>query len=471
MSTNIRFMVYNAFGIGGTVKTIFNFADFFQKTGNYNVEIISIKKTRDTPMLSLNSKVKITVIQDARRGIKYSDEEKILLGQPSELINKEEDLYMMFNAYTDKRMIEVLGNIHNGILVTTMPSFNMLSATLVDKDVLKIGQEHKSFADHTPGLQQLIRESYGQLDALTILTEKNKHIYERKIKGSVPIFVLGNGTERQPFRANLKNHIIVAAGRYAYQKGYDMLIKAFSLIAKEYPDWILKIYGEGSLAKEYNLLIHKYGLENRIILEPGSDKMNEKLSEASIHVCSSYYEPFGMVIIEGFAMGIPCVSFACDGPSEIITDGYDGILVPKEDIEALANAMERLMTNEQFRLELGKNAYESSKKYDINSVGKNFQDLVGQVQKLKFQKQNKEADLKKDKDTEILKIDQSDVSQHDKIGKDSEVIQEQRSIQITEQINYDELTAIASAGNIGLKTLLKMLKGWFVYKICKNREH
>ena len=72
--------------------------------------------------------------------------------------------------------------------------------------------------------------------------------------------MLGNGTKRLNFRANLKNHIIVAAGRYAEQKGYDLLIEAFSLIADEFPDWILKIYGEGSLAKDYIELIQKYGL-------------------------------------------------------------------------------------------------------------------------------------------------------------------------------------------------------------------
>lgn len=437
MSTNIRFMVYNAYGIGGTVKTIFNFADYFQKTGKYNVEVISIKRTKDKTTLFLNPKVKLTVVQDARRETKYSEEDRILLGKPSELIFPEEDLYPMFNAYTDKRLVQILSSIHDGIIVTTMPSFNVLATTLVDNNVLKIGQEHKSYADHTPGIQNLIKEYYGKLDALTILTERNRHVYERKIHGNVPIYVLGNGTERLKYRTNLKNHIVIAAGRYAEQKGYDLLIKAFSLIADQFPDWIIKIYGEGALAEQYIKLIQEHNLENRIILESGSNKMNENLSEASLHVCSSYYEPFGMVIIEGFAMGLPCVSFACDGPMEIITDGYDGVIIERENIDGLAAAMAKVMSDENYREYLGKNAYETSKKYDIKKIGKDFVKLVEKEFANKLNRSKSVGDVYLEKSTNTKK-----------------------SFDI-----YEEMVKSSAEGGIGLKIIWKMFRGWLFFKV------
>ncbi len=451
MSTNIRFMVYNAYGIGGTVKVIFNFADYFQKTGKYNVEIISIKRTKETPTLYLNPKVKITVIQDARRGAKFAEQDRALLGLPSELIDKEEDLYAMFNAYTDKRLKEVLGSLHDGVLVTTMPSFNVLATTMVDDRVLKIGQEHKSYADHTEGIQELIKKHYGDLDALTILTERNKHIYEKKIKGDLPLYVLGNGTERLNFKANLKNHIIVAAGRYANEKGYNLLIEAFAIIADQFPDWIVKIYGEGTLARDYIRLIHKYGLEDRIVLEPGSDKLDEMLSEASIHVCSSYREGFGMVIIEGFAMGLPCVSFACDGPREIITNGYDGLVVAKENVEELANAMAKVMADEQLRQELGNNAYETAKKYDIRKIGNNFEKLVEKELKLKEKRlKGKKAEEK----NENKKVDEKQLPSRENIPYET----------------YNEMVLCASNGRVGLKTIWLMFKGWIAFKVSGKEQ-
>ncbi len=453
MNTKIRFMVYNAFGIGGTVKTIFNFADYFYDTGKYDVEIISIKKTKDTPTLHLNPKIKITVIQDARRGTKYSKEDMALLSQPSELIDKSEDLYSMFNAYTDKRMRELLGSLEGGVLVTTMPSFNMLSTELVDNSVLKIGQEHKSYSDHSLEIQKIIRESYGKLDCLTILTERNRHIYEKKIHGDLPIYVLGNGTERLKFRADLNSHIIIAAGRYAYQKGYDMLIEAFAIIADKYPDWTLKIYGEGSLAKDYIRLITKHKLGNRVVLESGNDKMNERYSEASINICSSNYEPFGMTIIEGFAMGLPCVSFACDGPREIITDGYDGVLVHKKDVEGFAAALERVMSDDEFRFELGTNAYETSKKYDITAIGQMFKKIV-------------ETELDKKKKNNNLKI----VSLSNDDGNSTTLIniknsEEQGGVTpIIEHVDYSKMIKASNEGRVGIKTIIKMGKGWAKYK-------
>lgn len=428
MSTKIRFMVYNAYGIGGTIKTIFNFANYFYNTGKYDVEIISIKRTKDTPTLYINPKIKIISLQDTRRGAQFSDEDRLLLDMPSQLIDPEEDLYTMFNGYTDKKMFELLSKMRNGIFVTTMPSFNALSANMVDGSVLKIGQEHKSYADHTSGIQKLIRENYGKLNAITILTERNKVIYERKIQGEVPIYVLGNGTPLLNFRANLKNHIIIAAGRYSAEKGYDMLIRSFALIKDQFPDWTVKIYGEGTLTDSYIKIIRECGAENQIILEPGTDKLNEKLSEAAIQICSSYRESFGMAVIEGFAMGLPCVSFECDGPMEIITDGYDGVLVPKEDIKALSEAMAKLMSDETLRLEMGKNAYSTAKKYDILIIGKKLMQIV-----------EKEINHKKSVSNVPLAVDLP-----------------------TSMINT------AKNGKVGLRTIVKMIFGWLSFKLKRK---
>ena len=458
-------MVYNAFGIGGTVKTIFNFADYFYDTGKYDVEIISIKKTKDTPTLPVNPKIKITVIQDARRGAKFSEEDKELLALPSELIDKSEDLYPMFNAYTDKKMRELLCNFEGGVLVTTMPSFNMLATELVNDSVLKIGQEHKSYADHSPEIQKIIRESYGKLDGLTILTERNRHVYERKIHGELPIYVLGNGTERLKFRADLNSHVMVAAGRYAYQKGYDMLIEAFALIADKYPDWTLKIYGEGSLAKDYVRLIMRHGLGNRVVLESGNDKMNERYSEASINICSSNYEPFGMTIIEGFAMGLPCVSFACDGPREIITDGYDGLLVRKKDIEGFAAALERVMSDEELRFELGANAYETSKKYDINTIGQMFQKIVETELERKKKNKNNNSNIvnmpQKSENNNVVEI----MERHIEDNVETEAIKP-----VQEELDYTQMIKASDEGHVGIRTIMKMGQGWANYKIRGNKR-
>lgn len=436
----IRFIVYNAYGIGGTVKTIFNFADYFHSVAKYDVEILSIRRNRENPILPINKKITIVALYDVRRLKNYSDAEKSMLEQPSKEINPEEDLYSMFNEYIDGKLVAYLKSLKGGIIVATMPSLNSLLTKYVDGTVLKIGQEHKSYADHSIGIQKMIKNNYGGLDAITILTEKNKHIYNRKIKNAPPIFVLGNGTEGSCFKSILKQRTIIAAGRYVEQKGYDMLIEAFALIADDNPEWILKIYGEGELAEEYIKLIQANHLERRIILEPGCDNMNEKYSEASINICSSYYEPFGMTLIEGFAMGLPCVSFSCDGPCEIISDGFDGILVEKEDIFGLAKAIEKLMRDEKLRFQMGKNALKTWEKYDIKKIGYEFQRIVETTKRRNIH----------------LTDDKSGYSENEQVDNGKLLF------------DYQDALELAESGRIGFKALLTMIKKWFEYKCHIN---
>lgn len=376
MAVKVRFLVYNIYGIGGTVRTVCNFASYLQGTKKYDVEIVSVRRTGSLPMLELHPEVRISALQDARKSAVYNDEEKKLLSRPSEMISPAEDLYPMFSAYTDMRLKEFFSSIHDGVLVTTIPSFNQLSATMVESNVLRIGMEHKSYADHSPEIQKIIRESYGGLDVLTILTERNRHIYRNLLGKDLPIYVLSNGTKRLDFRASLKNPVIIAAGRYSPEKGYDMLIRAFEKVADRFPEWLLKIYGNGKLVNDYVELIKKYHLENRIFLEPATKEIIEKLSEAAFQVCSSHRESFGMSIIEGFSIGVPCVSFACDGPSEIISHEEDGLLVQKEDVDGLAEAMGRMMSAYEFRMELGRNAYEAVRRYDLKKIGNDLDCII-----------------------------------------------------------------------------------------------
>lgn len=384
----VRFLVYNAYGMGGTVRTVINMANSLISRG-YDIEIISVKKTAQKPLFQYSEKIKFISIFVTVKGEATIDsateEERRLIAQKSTIIHEEEEMYENFNAYIDMKLLALLRGLQGGVLITTIPSFNMMSAEYVDSSVLKIGQEHKCLEDHLPGIVHMIQQTYGKLDMLTILTKKNYDSYRNLILNKeLEITVLGNGTERMYVIPPLKNKVIIAAGRYVKEKGFDLLIDAFSLIAEEFPDWKLKIFGRGALRDSYVEQVLKNNLENQVYLCPATDQLLKEIANSSFFVCSSIYEGFGMIIIEAMSVGVPVVSFACQGPAEILIDGEDGFLVPERDVEALAEKMRLLIQDEDLRKKMGKRAQLSSEKFSNNAVADKLEGIIFKLQAAKM---------------------------------------------------------------------------------------
>jgi len=167
--------------------------------------------------------------------------------------------------------------------------------------------------------------------------------------------------------AKLENKKVVAAGRYVYQKGFDLLIKAWSKVRKQCPDWNLYIYGKGDRSG-YEKLVTEVGASN-CHLEAETNDIIGKYMDSSIFAFSSRFEGFGMVVAEAMACGVPCVSFACPcGPKDIIADGEDGLLVENGNVDQLADKLIYLMTHDEERKAMGKRAAENIKRFEIDKI-------------------------------------------------------------------------------------------------------
>ncbi|NKI24243.1 glycosyltransferase family 4 protein [Paenibacillus dendritiformis] len=380
----IYFLAYNIYGMGGTVRTIANTANYLASQ-NYNVEIISMRRTSQEPLFSIDKRVKITPLVDARKGRFYSKKrsiftkgiKKILNNLPSVLIHRTEDLYPMFSLFTDLKLVFSLKKIKHGLLVTTIPSFNILSARLVSKNVYKIGQEHKSFNVHSDSLKRKIVKYYPKLNALTCLTEYEKSVYKQRVNcNKLKIYKIGNGTKIPHESAKLNEKTIIAAGRYVNEKGFDYLIESFIEVLKFHPDWKLKIFGSGKEEQNLRSMIFNAHAYNNIFLIPTTNNILKEMLNSSFYVLSSRNESFGMVIIEAMSVGVPCISFNCSGPVEIIKDKVDGIIVEKENVTQLTQAMLKLIENVDLRKELGKNAKRNVKRFSLEDIGKKWDVLL-----------------------------------------------------------------------------------------------
>ena len=168
---------------------------------------------------------------------------------------------------------------------------------------------------------------------------------------------------------------VICAGRYAPQKGYDLLIKAWKEIDCCFSDWHLYVFGNGS-REPYQALVDRYGLSENVHLMEATPKIVDEFAKSSIYVMSSRFEGFGLVLAEAMACGLPCVSFDCPhGPRDIITDGEDGILVENGNIKALARALEELMNDANLRQSMGEKAINNVSRYDCDVIMKQWEQL------------------------------------------------------------------------------------------------
>jgi glycosyltransferase involved in cell wall biosynthesis len=175
---------------------------------------------------------------------------------------------------------------------------------------------------------------------------------------------------------------IVAVGRLVKQKGFDLLLQAFRQASTHHPNWSLTILGEGPLRRELEEQVERLGLASSVRLLGRVSEPFSLLLEARLFVLSSRFEGFPNALVEAMACGLPVVSFDCpSGPAEIIRDGVDGVLVPREDVSALAATLDRLMGDSAERERLAKRAPEVLDRFGLPEIMRKWDELMGQVKK------------------------------------------------------------------------------------------
>jgi len=166
---------------------------------------------------------------------------------------------------------------------------------------------------------------------------------------------------------NAPKNYILAVGRLDKQKGFDLLIEAFSNLAIS--NTHLVILGEGEERKKLERIISNKGLSDRIHLFGLIDEIWPWYRYAKCFVSSSLNESWGNAIIEAMSQGCPVVAFDCDyGPREIITNGFNGLLVKSSDIQILTNTIIKLLSNKPLRNKLIFNGLIRSSEFDAKNL-------------------------------------------------------------------------------------------------------
>jgi glycosyltransferase involved in cell wall biosynthesis len=150
---------------------------------------------------------------------------------------------------------------------------------------------------------------------------------------------------------------VLLVGAPWYLKGADVLVNAFRMVSRDFPEVRLKIMGHFPVRDQLGALIHS---DDRIdILPPGSHPETlEVISRACLLVLPSRCEGMGRVLLEAMAAGIPVVGSKVGGIPVLIRDGENGFLVPPGDVPALEDRMRRLLSDSELRRRMGARGYE-----------------------------------------------------------------------------------------------------------------
>ena len=220
-----------------------------------------------------------------------------------------------------------------------------------------------------------------RFDRFVVLTQEDKEMW-----GEMPgIRVIPNAANFIAEKySDCTAKRVIAVGRLDYQKSFDRLIQVWEKVHLQMPQWRLDIFGQGEWQEMLQRMIDERGLQEVVKLNAPTKNIGKEYSESSMLVMSSHYEGFPMVMIEAMACGLPavCFDFKC-GPRDIIVEGENGLIVPDGDIEALAEAMVRLMKDDELRKRLGENAKKVVEKYSEDRVMGLWVNLYEEISRLR----------------------------------------------------------------------------------------
>ncbi|HWS37988.1 MAG TPA: glycosyltransferase family 4 protein [Actinoplanes sp.] len=380
---NIRYLLHNAYAVGGTVRTVFNQAGAM--CGEHDVEIASVYRTGAQPVLPLDPRVRLVPLTDLRPdGTRWGGGSRLMRRTrmlPNPLPHGRDFRYQRWDPVVDLTVIRSMRAQRDGVLVTTRPSLNLLSAWFAPRRLTRIGQDHMNFGSYRRRLRDRMVRAYPRLDAVTVLTRADLKSYQQVLGDRVRLARIPNGIPPHPARlAEGREPVVVAAGRLIRQKGFDLLIRAFAQVHEAHPDWRLTIFGEGPWRPRLTRLIDKHGLGGTVTLPGVTRELDAEFATASIFALSSRKEGLPMVLLEAMGSGLAVTSFDCPtGPADVVDDEVNGLLIPAEDVDALAAGIIRLIEDVDARERMGAAARRTSAGYEMPAIVPLWEDLFSRL--------------------------------------------------------------------------------------------
>lgn len=355
---NICFTIRNIDCGGGTERVGLRLANALVERG-YNVHMVSYDAKANRPFFHCDERIKLWCILD-------------------NIFHRRFRWHFWYGAYRFRKYLK-----RNKIdVVIDIDTFNALwtAPAIKGTDIKWISWDHFNYSYCAGELRKkALQLVHNQANALVLISKADRETYLRETAFK-PDFLkqIYNPLSFEVDHPidHSKQKKVIAMGRIAPQKGFDLLLEAWKTVEKQVPDWQLEIvcgYGDYEALEQE---ARDMGLRNVVCTGPTKD-VQGKMSSAAIFALSSRFEGFGLVLTEAAICSVPAVSFDCPcGPNEIITDGYDGLLVEPENVPQFAEKLITLMKDDELRVQMGRNAYTSAHRFSMNTILPQWMELI-----------------------------------------------------------------------------------------------
>lgn len=360
---------------GGVERVLTLKTNYFAEHFEYDITIILTEGKGKSPFYPLSEKIKIINLD-----INYEQ-----LWSCS--FFKKVVLYLIKQRKYKKLLKNELLRIRPDITVSLLRrEVNFISK--IHDGSKKIGELHVNRANYRnfeKNESNILKELFAKwwmnnlishlrsLDKFIVLTEEDKSAW---VELDNVVAIPNPMTFKTDAISLLKEKRVIAVGRYAYQKGFDLLLQAWSIVEKQCSDWSLAVYGAGDKTPYFRIL-QELGIDkSRCFLNGNTTEIYQEYLNSSMLVMSSRFEGLSMALLEAMSCGLPIVSFACPcGPKDVIVDGVNGLLAPKENIQQLAESMIKLMKSPEMAYKMGLEAKKRSEDFKIEVVAERWKRL------------------------------------------------------------------------------------------------
>ena len=258
-------------------------------------------------------------------------------------------------------------------LVSFLAPFNMLALVVSFGLKLPVIVADRNDPRHVPErfIIRKIRDFLYQFaNRVIVQTSHNKEYFNKRLMRKIEIIYnpVDVGKTKGIGLVTKKKKKIVSVGRLMEQKNQQLLIKCFSKIKNRYPEYKLNIYGEGPERGKLEKQIHELGLDRDVILEGQVDDVFSEIANSEIFVLSSNYEGMPNALIEAMCLGLPVISTKVSGATDLIEEGINGLLVDCMDEIQLCDALQHMISDNEFRKNCAENAVDVANKLDADVI-------------------------------------------------------------------------------------------------------